>query len=213
MVNVAVSLWRCSKFCSFTPDPVSDVRPATNDKGATVAPAQQSSSVVRTYYIAADEVDWDYTPRGRNLAGLPHVESAEDEAGGVVTHRIYHKAIYREYTDSTFKDLKIRPQQWEHLGLLGPLIRAEVGDSIRVVFKNNTHLSVTMHPHGLEYKKDAEGALYNDGTSAIVKADDKVGPGSTYTYIWTVPERSGPAAMDETSVLWMQHSHFVVYTH
>ncbi|WP_254061510.1 multicopper oxidase domain-containing protein [Granulicella sp. L60] len=168
--------------------------------------------IVRTYYIAADEVDWDYTPRGRNLAGVPHVETAEDEAGGAGRHRIYHKAIYREYTDATFKTLKIHTRQWEHLGILGPLIRAEVGDSIRVVFRNNTHLSVTMHPHGLEYKKDAEGALYNDGTSGIVKEDDRVGPGRTYTYIWTAPERSGPAVMDQSSVLWMYHSHFVEST-
>lgn len=176
------------------------------------SPAQEKSGVVRTYYIAADEVDWDYTPRGRNLAGLPHVESAEDEAPGAHRHRIYHKAIYREYTDATFKTLKIRPQQWEHLGILGPLIRAEVGDSVRVVLRNNTHLTVTMHPHGLSYKKDAEGALYNDGTAGTVKADDGVPPGGTYTYLWTAPESSGPAAMDGSSVLWMYHSHFVEST-
>jgi FtsP/CotA-like multicopper oxidase with cupredoxin domain len=98
------------------------------------------------------------------------------------------------------------------MGILGPLIRAEVGDSIRVTFKNNTHLSLTMHPHGVEYKKDAEGALYKDGTSGTVKGDDRVGPGGTYTYLWTVPERSGPASMDGSSVLWMYHSHFVEST-
>ena len=168
--------------------------------------------VLRTYYIAADEVEWDYTPHGRNLARLPHVETSEGESGSGIRHRLYHKAIYREYTDSTFKGLKIRSQQWEHLGILGPLIRAEVGDSVRVIFKNNTHLVVTMHPHGLEYKKDAEGALYDDGTVGPVKADDKIAPGGTYTYIWTAPERSGPAAMDESSVLWMYHSHFVEST-
>ena len=75
----------------------------------------EKPGVVRTYFIAADEVDWDYTPRGRNLAGLPHVETAEDEAGAGAGHRVYHKAIYREDTDPTFKTLKIRPQQWEHL--------------------------------------------------------------------------------------------------
>jgi FtsP/CotA-like multicopper oxidase with cupredoxin domain len=170
------------------------------------------TGVVRTYYIAADEVEWDYTPHGRNLAGLPHVEGAEDESGPGILHRIYHKAIYREYTDASFRTLKIRSQQWEHLGILGPLIRAEVGDSIRVIFKNNTHLSVTMHPHGLEYKKNAEGALYEDGTAGVAKTDDKILPGNTYTYIWTAPERSGPAAMDESSVLWMYHSHFVEST-
>jgi len=174
--------------------------------------AEEKPGVVRTYYIAADEVEWDYTPRGRNLAGLPHVENAEDEAPGVGNHRIYHKAIYREYTDGTFKTLKIRPQQWEHLGILGPLIRAEVGDTIRVVFRNNTHLTVTMHPHGLSYKKDAEGALYNDGTAGTVKADDKVEPGGTYAYLWTASDSGSPAAMDGSSVLWMYHSHFVEST-
>jgi hypothetical protein len=184
----------------------------SENKNEALTPEKQRPGIVRTYYIAADEVDWDYTPRGRNLAGLPHAESAEDESGGVPQHRIYHKAIYHEYVDESFSKVKVRPQQWEHLGILGPLIRAEVGDSIRVVFKNNTHLSVTMHPHGLEYKKDAEGAMYTDGTSGPVKADDKVVPGGTYTYLWTVPERSGPAAMDESSVLWMYHSHFVEST-
>lgn len=188
-------------------------QPGKTETAAKMAEvATPKPGVVRTYFIAADEVDWDYTPRGRNLAGIPHAENAEDEAGAVKRHLIYHKAIYREYTDATFKTLKVRPQQWEHLGLLGPLIRAEVGDSIRVNFKNNTHLIVTMHPHGLEYKKDSEGALYNDGTAGTVKADDRVPPGGTYTYIWTVPERSGPAAMDESSVLWMYHSHFVEST-
>jgi FtsP/CotA-like multicopper oxidase with cupredoxin domain len=200
------------KMPSQTPAPANKTTSGPEDKDKKSVAQQEKPGVVRTYYIAADEVDWDYTPRGRNLAGLPHIESAEDEAGGGARHRVYHKAIYREYTDATFKTIKIRPQQWQHLGILGPLIRAEVGDSIRVVFKNNTHLSVTMHPHGLEYKKDAEGALYNDGTAGTVKADDKVSPGSAYTYLWTVPERSGPAAMDGSSVLWMYHSHFVEST-
>ncbi|WP_238398590.1 multicopper oxidase domain-containing protein [Edaphobacter sp. 12200R-103] len=161
------------------------------------------------YYIAADEVDWDYTPQGRNRLGLPHPEAAEDESNAGKTHRIYHKAVYHEYTDATFKTLKPRPPQWEHLGVLGPLIRAEVGDSIRVVFRNNTHLAVTMHPHNVRYAKDAEGAMYNDGTSAAVKADDAVRPGATYTYIWKVPERSGPGPMDGSSIISMYHSHFV----
>ena len=182
-------------------------------RASLAAPVGRATpGVVRRYFIAADEVDWDYTPRGRNLTGLPRVEGAEDDAGKVTSHRIYHKALYREYTDDTFRVLKVRAQQWEHLGLLGPVIRAEVGDSIRVTFHNNTHLSVTMHPHGVMYKKDAEGALYDDGTAGTVKADDAIRPGGTFTYLWTVPESSGPAEMDGSSVLWMYHSHFVEST-
>jgi FtsP/CotA-like multicopper oxidase with cupredoxin domain len=186
----------------------------SDDHKMKVAPTEAvpKHGVFRVYFIAADEVDWDYTPRGRNLAGLPHAETGDDESGAAGLHRVYHKAIYREYTDATFKTLKPRPEDWQHLGILGPLIRAEVGDSVRVYFRNNTHLSVTMHPHGLEYKKDAEGALYNDTTAGTVKADDRIPPGGSYTYLWSVPDRSGPASMDESSVVWMYHSHFIEST-
>jgi hypothetical protein len=177
--------------------------------GGQATKKNEGRSVVHTYFIAADEVDWDYTPRGRNLAGLPHTLGSEDESGGGMAHRIYHKAIYREYTDATFKTLKPRPPEWEHLGVLGPLIRAEVGDSIRVVFKNNTKLTLTMHPHGLQYAKDSEGAMYNDDTNDAEHKDDMVPSGGSYTYLWSVPERSGPGPMDGSSVLWMYHSHFI----
>jgi FtsP/CotA-like multicopper oxidase with cupredoxin domain len=170
----------------------------------------QSTSVskVHTYFIAADEVDWDYTPQGRGLTGTPHLE-IEDETPSGTVHRIYRKAIFREYTDATFRTLKPRPPQWEHLGILGPLIRAEVGDTIQVFFKNNSKLTCSMHPHGLAYAKDSEGALYNDGTPQAAKKDDMVPSGGSYTYYWMVPERAGPGPGDPKSILWMYHSHFV----
>jgi manganese oxidase len=159
---------------------------------------------IRTYYIAADEVQWNYAPRGRNLIGLP---SAENEGGATST--TYRKAVYHEYTDATFNTLKPRPPEWEHLGILGPLIRAEVGDIVKVVFKNNTKIACSMHPHGLAYAKDSEGAFYDDGTPSGSKKGDAVPPGQIYTYTWSVPERAGPARADGSSILWMYHSHFV----
>ena len=45
------------------------------------------------------------------------------------------------------------------------MIRATVGDTIRVTFKNGVPHNTTLHPHGVFYLKDAEGAIYNDGTS------------------------------------------------
>ncbi len=44
-------------------------------------------------------------------------------------------------------------------------MRAAVGDTIRVTFKNGVPHNATLHPHGVFYLKDAEGAPYNDGTS------------------------------------------------
>jgi FtsP/CotA-like multicopper oxidase with cupredoxin domain len=159
---------------------------------------------VRIYYIAADDVMWNYAPRGRNLTGTP---GPENETGlGSTTYR---KAVYQEYTDGSFTTLKLRPPQWEHLGILGPLIRAEVGDTIRVLFKNNTTGFCSMHPHGLAYDKASEGALYSDNASPEAKKGDGVPPGQTYTYTWTVPERAGPASGDSSSILWVYHSHFV----
>ena len=176
--------------------------------------AQTSTSPVRrasagkthTYFIAADEVTWDYAPRGRALTGA--ASRSIDEADSV-NRTTYLKAIYREYTDDTFKTLKPRPPAWEHLGMLGPLLRADVGDTIRVVYRNHTNGFFSMHPHGLAYDKASEGALYNDGTPDADKRDDRIPPGGSHIYSWTVPERAGPGPHDPSSVLWMYHSHFV----
>jgi FtsP/CotA-like multicopper oxidase with cupredoxin domain len=163
-----------------------------------------TSPTNRTYYIAADELMWNYVPRGNGLTGVP---SSEREGPSVPT--TFLKAIYREYSDATFATLKPRPPEWEHLGILGPLIRAQVGDTITIIFLNNTKGFYTMHPHGLAYAKSSEGAYYNDGTSGAEKEDDMIPPGKRHTYTWTVPPRAGPAPGDPSSILWMYHSHFV----
>jgi hephaestin len=84
-------------------------------------------------------------------------------------------------------------------------LRAEVGDTIKVVFKNNLHFPVSLHPHGVFYEKDSEGAIYHDSSSSESKR--AVPPGATFTYTWPVPDRAGPAHGDMSSVLWMYHSH------
>ena len=169
------------------------------------SPHQTEGGVTRTYYVAAEDVMWNYAPRGRNLTGVP---SAEREATDS-TPTTFRKVVYREYTDVTFSARAIRPSAWEHLGLLGPLIRGEVGDTIVVVFRNNSHIFCNMHPHGLAYTKASEGALYDDGTSGGDRADDLIAPGQSHTYVWSVPERAGPAAGDPSSIIWMYHSHFI----
>jgi hephaestin len=87
------------------------------------------------------------------------------------------------------------------------VIRAEVGDTIKVVFRNNCSFPASVHPHGVFYEKDGEGAPYNDGTTGADKDDDAVPQGGTHTYTWQVPERAGPGPDDGSSVMWMYHSH------
>src|SRR5919197_2673610 len=175
--------------------------------GATPA---ASAGVVRTYYIAADTVVWNYAPLGRNgITGRPF-GPAEDVFVRRGRDRIgsrYLKSTYREYTDASFAHLKPRRAADAYLGMLGPVIHAEVGDTIKVVFRNNTRFPASVHPHGVFYEKDSEGAPYADGTSPADKADDAVPPGGTHTYLWRVPERAGPGPADGSSVMWMYHSH------
>jgi manganese oxidase len=169
-----------------------------------------SAPRVRQYYIAADEVDWDYAPSGRNLitgAAFSGIPARYMEPGPGRVGRVWHKAIFREYTDSTFKTLKPRAPEWEHLGILGPLIRAEVGDTIRVMFRNNASFPASMHPHGVFYTKSSEGAPYADGSSAADKSGDAVSTAGTHIYVWPVPERAGPAEHEGKSAFWMYHSH------
>ncbi|SEG25569.1 hephaestin [Bryocella elongata] len=164
----------------------------------------------RTYFVAADEVQWDYTPSGRDEAmgmDFDDVGKAFTQSGPHRIGHIYKKAIYREYTDATFTTLKPRPADEAYLGLLGPILRGAVGDTIRVVFKNNATHPYSMHPHGVLYEKDSEGADYNDNTTGKDKEDGGVAPGATHTYTWQIPERSGPGPNDPSSVFWLYHSH------
>src|SRR4051812_36647763 len=91
--------------------------------------APKEGGRVRTYYVAAEEVEWDYAPLGKDMiTGKPFEGAAVAYTQPGPNHigRIYLKAIYREYTDATFSTLKPRAPQDEYMGLLGPPLRAEV---------------------------------------------------------------------------------------
>jgi len=172
---------------------------------AGIVPRAEAEGQIRQYYIAAEKVEWNYAPETFPL--IPRVES-EIERVPRVALKTYMKAVYHEYTDATFQTRKPVPPEWEHLGILGPLIRAEVGDTVKVTFKNNTGVLFTMHPHGLAYDKASEGAYYlRDGLTLEQKKGDAVRPHESFNYTWTVPESAGPGPHDPSSIVWMYHSH------
>lgn len=167
--------------------------------------------ITRTYFLAADEVDWTYAPDRAEVAltGKPFDLSGAPDAVGMLdpNQTTYRKAVFREYTDSTFTTLKPRDARWEHLGVLGPVLRAVVGDTIVVVFRNHATRPYSLHPHGVFYAKNAEGFAYQDGSDSATRGDDSIPPGGTYRYVWPVPERAGPAEGDGSSTFWLYHSH------
>jgi hypothetical protein len=75
----------------------------------------RSAPTTHTYYIAADEVTWDYAPSGLDqISGKPFdeigrifMESGPDRIG-----RVYRKALYREYTDETFTRWETRSRSF-----------------------------------------------------------------------------------------------------
>ncbi|XP_061754573.1 ferroxidase HEPHL1 isoform X2 [Nerophis ophidion] len=163
----------------------------------------------RVYYVAAVEGLWDYAPSGKNL--LNNVEVAKDEFASIFLQKgpqrigsVYKKAMFRQYTDATYSTLAPRPP-W--LGFLGPVLRAEVDEVIVVHLKNLASRSYSMHPHGVFYEKNMEGALYPDGTSGKLKEDDSVPPGGSYTYRWEVRPQYAPTDDDANCLTWVYHSH------
>ena len=170
----------------------------------------QSDGTTRTYYISADKVDWNYAPLGTNeISGKPFDDVADVfvKSGPGRIGSKYEKCLYRGYTDASFSHRQTRPADEAYLGLLGPVIRAEVGDTIKVVFRNTCPFPASVHPHGVFYAKNSEGAPYKDGTHGSKKADDAVPTGGMHTYVWEVPPRAGPGPGDGSSVMWMYHSH------
>ena len=96
------------------------------------------SGQVRRYYIAAEEVAWNYVPSSwDNWLGVPIGESPRANITGITAPgslgTTWQKALYRGYTDASFTTLSPQPP-WQ--GINGPTLRAEVGDMIEVLFVN-----------------------------------------------------------------------------
>jgi FtsP/CotA-like multicopper oxidase with cupredoxin domain len=109
------------------------------------------------------------------------------------------KTRFVEYTDDSFTTKKTQPA-W--LGVLGPVLRAEVGDTLQIHFLNRSQRPASVHPHGVRYTKDSEGAHYRAGG-----AGGMVKPGGRFTYTWIADEESGPGPGEASSKVWWYHSH------
>jgi len=150
-------------------------------------------AATRQYYIAAEDVTWDYAPSGRDLLDGRPVPSPWGQ------HTKWSKTRYIEYTDATFSVRKAQP---EWLGILGPIIRAEVGDAVVVTFLNRGQAPHSIHPHGLRYDKADEGAFYLPWGAGA-----RVARGGQFTYHWFADESSGPGPGQLSSVVWWYHPH------
>ncbi|XP_068841700.1 coagulation factor V isoform X1 [Capricornis sumatraensis] len=149
----------------------------------------------KNYYIAAEEISWDYSK---------FVQS--EDTDDVPEDTVYKKVVFRKYLDSTFTKLDPQGEYEEHLGILGPVIRAEVDDVIQVRFKNLASRPYSLHAHGLSYEKSSEGKTYEDDSPEWFKEDNAIQPNSTYTYVWHATTRSGPENPGSACRAWAYYS-------
>jgi FtsP/CotA-like multicopper oxidase with cupredoxin domain len=129
------------------------------------AAAPAASARVRDYWVAAVPTTWNMVPNQRDaITGTSYF------AGDTVLPTV----VYRRYGTGWKRRLP-------GPSIPGPLLRARVGDRLRVHFKNLDTLygrPHSMHFHGVSYKPSSDGS-YLPGFSG---PDADVKPGRSWTY-------------------------------
>jgi len=146
----------------------------------------RAESPVREYWVAAVPVVWNVVPNERNAIEGDTFTPAQTTIQTIV---------YREYT----KDwANLIPNAPGDRGIQGPLLRATVGDTILVHFKNLDTVfnrPHSMHFHGVHYRFGSDGSYIPgfSGPGASVK------PGESFTYRLV----AGP----DSAGVWPYHDH------
>ncbi|XP_066498216.1 coagulation factor VIII [Hoplias malabaricus] len=149
----------------------------------------------RSYYIAAEEIFWNY-----GIDTPPHLISLREMRRGKRKFlSSYRKVVYRAYHDKEFQNPVKRGELDKHLGIMGPLIKAEVNDVLTVVFKNLATRPYSLQLHGV-YDKTTGGFGPGQGSGAglrdVQNPGDPVPPGEERVYNWRITKRQGPSAKD-----------------
>lgn len=154
------------------------------------ADGARDRGVVREYWIAAVPMRWNVVPNGRNAIEGERFIRAETT---------FTTIVYRRYTRDWARALPNQPgASADNDGIPGPLLRARVGDTILVHFKNldnEFERPHSMHFHGVEYPFGSDGA-YIPGFST---RGGNVKPGDSWTYRLKAGEASAG--------VWPYHDH------
>ncbi|XP_052598742.1 coagulation factor VIII isoform X2 [Peromyscus californicus insignis] len=144
----------------------------------------------RHYFIAAVERLWDY-----GMSTTPHVLQNRDQSGNAPQ---FKKVVFQEFTDGSFSQPLYRGELNEHLGLLGPYIRAEVEDNIMVTFKNQASRPYSFYSSLISYKEDQRQG--EEPRRNFVK------PNETKIYFWKVQHHMAPTEDEFDCKAWAYFS-------
>ena len=138
--------------------------------------------VRREYWVQAETVRWRITPSGRDEWHNRPIAGRNDVHG-----------VRLPRDDAGLRGLRRRRPS-----IPGPTLETEAGDVLVVHFRNaDTKLrqAVTMHPHGVKYNPEYDGAYMGEFT----RAGGFIAPGESFTYQWEcTPESVG---------VWPYHDH------
>ncbi|XP_056456329.1 coagulation factor VIII [Gadus chalcogrammus] len=141
----------------------------------------------RNYYIAAEEVTWDYGIR------IPPqlIRPREMRRGMRKFLPEYKKVVFRAYTNGDFKHPVVIGELQEHLGIMGPFIRAEVHEQLTVTFRNKASRPYSFHLQGV-YDKSQGGGMAQTQTDPTGVPGEAVPPGESRVYTWKITKKQGP---------------------
>ena len=141
-------------------------------------------------WVAAVPQTWNAVPNARDAIHGTRFSPAETT---------FPTVVYRRYTKGWKRPARLPYEGGAGVGRIpGPLIRARVGDELRIHFKNLDTLHDqphSMHFHGVEYEPSSDGVwlpLFS-GKGGNVK------PGQSFTYELT----AGPGSAG----VWPYHDH------
>ncbi|NWZ51028.1 HPHL1 protein, partial [Haliaeetus albicilla] len=150
--------------------------------------SQQQHGAMRLYYIAAEEVEWDYASNKSSAPKIYNVSSNEERYPKQKMLMAWGTLIFVQFRKAAL----ITSIFWFNLG---PLLHAEVGDSVLIIFKNKASRPYSISAHGIE-----EVGCEEQPETPITL------PGEINTYRWNVPERSGPGKTDPNCITWVYYS-------
>jgi manganese oxidase len=158
---------------------------------AASAAAPVACAKVREYWVAAVPAPtWNMAPNERDAIAGTMLNPSQT---------VFPTVVYRRFTRHWGHPIANQPSGSSNQDLIpGPLLRARVGDRLRVHFKNLDTLygrPHSMHFHGVHYKPSSDGAF----VPGISGRDADVKPGQTWTYKLT-------AGSDSVGV-WPYHDH------
>jgi FtsP/CotA-like multicopper oxidase with cupredoxin domain len=138
----------------------------------------RATVAIREYWIPYHPRSWDIVPTKRD-------EMLDRKVKG---KRKFDAYAYRPYSAGFAEPL-------DSAKIPGPLLEVNVGETLVVNFRNTLPTPVTMHPHGVFYSEEMDGAYKGKYT----EPGGFVQRNQTFQYVWD--------AIEGTEGAWFYHDH------